>query len=282
MKQEKISSKFYVKYEIIFKKISEIEIDLFNNFLIEIGIGSLEEIDGKFYFYIDYNLKDKLLNSIKEYLIKNKIDFKIVKIEKLDESFLYEWQKFHTPVIIDNFLIKPSWFNLNEIILDSSLAFGTGKHPTTQMCIEFIIKLVKNQKISSFIDCGCGSGILSIIANKLNIENIVSFDKDFQAVEIANKNFKINNCQNIINFCGSFEALKELKFDLVCANMLSGIILKYKNSLLKLVKENGYLIISGIEKDEGTNFLNKFNFKNLQKLEKKEKDNWITFLFKHF
>ncbi len=278
MTQEKKLLKTLLKYEIIFENISPIDFELFNLFLIESGLGSIEEIDSKFFFYLEED-KKKFLEKIKNYLKDKNINFKIKLVKKLDDSYLYEWEKYLSPVIIENFLIKPSWFKLKVIEIDTPCAFGTGKHPTTQMCIEFMLNLIKNEKINSFLDAGTGSGILSIIAYKTQkIKKIVAFDKDLEAVITAKNNFIKNKCNNIFLICSSFEGLKLKKYDLVCANMLSRIILNYKETLKNLTKK--YLIVSGIEENEREKFLTNFQLKDFKLIDEKRQDNWCSFLFK--
>ncbi len=277
---ENQSLKNLLKYEIIFKNISEIELELFNIFLIENSIGSLEESNSKYFFYLNYKKAKKLLYLIENYLKKRNINYEIKEIEKLDESYLYKWQEYLTPIIIDNFLIKPSWFNLKTIEIDSSQAFGTGKHPTTQICINFLLKITKKYSVKTFLDAGTGSGILSIIAEKTDkIKKIIAFDNDFNAILTSKKNILKNNCKNIFLIYSSFEGLKLKEYDIVCANMLSNIILKNRNNLLNFTKKGYFLIISGIEKNEVEKFLNKFLKNDIKMIEKLKKENWYGFLF---
>ncbi len=278
MIREKKLSKNLLKYEITFENISPLDFELFNIFIIESSVGSIEEVDSKFFFYLREDKRD-FLEEIFNFLKEKNINFKIRLVKELDDSYLYEWEKYLSPVIIENFLIKPSWFQLNTIEIDTPCAFGTGKHPTTQMCIEFILNLIKNEKFNSFLDAGTGSGILSIIAYKTKkIKKIIAFDKDIEAIKTAKNNFMKNRCNNIYLICSTFEGLKIKKYDLVCANMLSSIILDYKEILENLTKK--YLIVSGIEENEKEKFLSNFQVKDLKLLNEKRKENWYSFLFK--
>ena len=281
MKWGKTSSKNMLKYEINFENITDIEFELFNIFLIENKIGSLEESNSKFFFYLPSKESKNKLKKIENYLKSANIKYSIKLVQKLDDSYLYKWQEYLSPIIIENFLIKPSWFKLNIVEIDSAQAFGTGKHPTTQICLEFILKLIKNEQITSFLDCGTGSGILSIIVEKTaKVEEIIAFDIDFNAIITAKKNFLKNRCKKINLITGSFESLRVKEYDIVCANMLSSIILNYKDDLKKLTKKDKFLIISGIESDEEEKFLKNFCNSELKLLEKLKKDNWTGYLFK--
>ncbi len=161
-------------------------------------------------------------------------------------------------------------------------AFGTGKHPTTKLCIESIITLKEGfNHLNSLLDCGCGSGILSIVAEKYGFKKIVSFDIDPSAIATAKLNIEKNRCKNIYLFCDTFNALKlNKKFDVVVANILSNVILQNAEILIKILNNKGFLILSGIDESEVDEFLKKFPSTNLNLYLKKENEGWYCLIYR--
>ncbi len=275
----KKSLKEYVKVKIEFHKEDEFKIENLNYFLIENGLNSLEEIiEGSKKEYFLYLEKENFQESLLQFKKISKLvelSFKVTEAKIIDNSYLFEWKKYFKPIIIDEILIKPSWINLKIIEIDPKFAFGSGAHPTTRGCIEFISKL----KFQSFLDAGCGTGILSIVAEKCGANKVLSFDIDFDAVKIAKENFEKNRCKKIIYFCGSFSAIKNSKkFDVVCANLLLSTIIENKKFIVELTKDNGFIILSGIEKSENEKFYELFLDESLKIIDKKIIENWRTYL----
>jgi ribosomal protein L11 methyltransferase len=160
-----------------------------------------------------------------------------------------EWEKAYQPeVIAGKIYVRADFHPENksyplEIIIQPRMAFGTGHHPTTSQVMEMMLKMdFKGKKI---IDMGCGTGILAVLAMKLNAEHAVAIDNDTNAVENSVDNVLKNNCKNIEVFEGEADALKGLKCDIFIANINRNIILNdlalYKETMTK----GGELITSG-------------------------------------
>ena len=140
----------------------------------------------------------------------------------------------------------PTWHELpNEnainIRLDPGVAFGTGSHPTTHLCLSWLDQNVTEQ--DEVLDYGCGTGILAIAAKRLGAKSIVGTDIDPQAVEAAQDNAKMNEVE------GTFMLPNEMPegtFDVVVANILSNPLKLLAPALLARVKENGALVLSGV------------------------------------
>jgi len=286
MSQKKSSQKFY-RIELSFINFDEIKFEILNNFLIENGYGSIEEeiisdSKSRYFIYLPVNNFQGHLNKLRKYSDEIDLPIKILDKKLIDDSYLYNWQKYFTPEIIKNLIIKPSWMNLKIVEINPQNAFGTGKHPTTRLCIESIITLKEGfGYINSLIDCGCGSGILSIVAEKYGFKKIVSFDIDPSAVMTAKLNVERNGCRNIFIYCGTFNALNlNNKYDVVVANILSNVILQNAKILIKILNNRGFLILSGIEQSEIDEFLRKFPQNNLNLYLKKEMDGWICLIYR--
>ncbi|MCJ8330176.1 MAG: 50S ribosomal protein L11 methyltransferase [Lentisphaeria bacterium] len=141
-------------------------------------------------------LKATLANFIEILEIKNAV---LEELEIQREDWAESWKKFfHSLQISERILIKPSWEESDStaeciIEIDPGMSFGTGQHGTTSACLQFIDAITAVSIPKSFLDMGCGSGILSIAASKLGIAEISSFDFDPLAVEAAEKNTVIIN-----------------------------------------------------------------------------------------
>jgi len=172
-----------------------------------------------------------------------------------EEDWAEAWKAHYHPVRIGrNILIRPAWIEIepqeNDIVisLDPGMAFGTGTHPTTQLCLEALEDLATDSQI--MLDLGCGSGILSIAAAKLGIKNIYGVDIDPIAVKATKENAIANDVGQFITAeAGSLEDVlaTNQQFDLVVVNILAKIILKMcENGLGETVKSGGKAIFSGI------------------------------------
>lgn len=173
------------------------------------------------------------------------------------------WKDHYHPFRIgDKFWIQPSWHKTESddqefqdrqksedllIVLDPGMAFGTGLHPTTQMCMKALEKVVLSG--DSVLDVGTGSGILSIAAVKLGAGQVVGVDTDELAVKSAIENAELNHSSNLTSFWqGGLETVKERGWQVVVVNILAPVIIKLLNEadLMAYMAEQGWLILSGI------------------------------------
>ena len=164
-----------------------------------------------------------------------------------DEDWVKKSQKQFSPIRIEkNFWIVPSWHEvINEnainLVLDPGLAFGTGSHPTTHLCLEWLIKNVSQN--SSVLDYGCGSGVLSIAAKKLNAKDVYAVDIDEQALQASQDNAKSNR----VNIKISHVSIPvKIQADLVVANILSSALSVLAPALANYCKARGKIALSGI------------------------------------
>ncbi|KPL58622.1 50S ribosomal protein L11 methyltransferase [Rossellomorea vietnamensis] len=180
---------------------------------------------------------------------ENKVEISEVN----EEEWATAWKKYYHPVkISDKFTIVPTWedytpVHSDELIieLDPGMAFGTGTHPTTVMCIQALERIVKEH--DSVIDVGTGSGVLSIASALLAADRVRAYDLDEVAVRSARLNVKLNKVQETV----SVDANNLLngvtgQADVIVANILAEIILRFTEDAYELVKPGGYFITSGI------------------------------------
>lgn len=148
--------------------------------------------------------------------------------------------------------IVPSWHappdpNAINLLLDPGLAFGTGSHPTTQLCLCWLEKNLKAG--SSVIDYGCGSGILAIAALKLGAQHVIGIDIDPQAVIVSQENAKHNQC-NPAQFVFATAHQSPESVDIVIANILANPLMILAPLLASFVKQNGHIVLSGILREQ--------------------------------
>ncbi|MEG1993884.1 MAG: 50S ribosomal protein L11 methyltransferase, partial [Oscillospiraceae bacterium] len=161
-------------------------------------------------------------------------------------------KKYYHPTKIGNkIVICPSWEDYNQkdgevvVRLDPGMAFGTGTHDTTRLCMTLLEKYINNQV--SVLDIGTGSGILAITAKLLGAVDVCGCDIDKLATTIAGENAKMNGVKNSIEFyCGNLLEHCTKKYDVVCANIVADIILDLIPNVHNALKEDGIFIISGI------------------------------------
>ena len=158
-----------------------------------------------------------------------------------------EWRENFPPLEIGRFLIVPSWEDAPEsdkiaIELDPGLAFGTGQHPTTRMCLELLGDLeLDGEKL---LDVGCGSGILSIAAAKLGAR-VVGSDLDEWCIAATNENAAKNNVEIDAKFVADLGWIEQ-PFPFVVANLMSDLLIRLAPELKRVTATAGTLVVSGI------------------------------------
>lgn len=178
-----------------------------------------------------------------------------IHTETVDEQdWENEWKKYFKPTRVSDFVVvKPTWEEYtpeaDEIIveIDPGMAFGTGAHETTRMCIAMLEEYLEPG--NAVMDIGCGSGILSIAAAKLGAGAVLALDADSVAVESAKKNVAINHKENII-LVERADILRDTptdaRFHIVVANIIADVIIRLNESVHKYLTRPGIYIVSGI------------------------------------
>lgn len=180
-------------------------------------------------------------------------DVKVSSNQLSEEDWADSWKKYYEPTRISHDLtIVPSWTDyepINEsekiIRLDPGMAFGTGTHPTTKMSLYALEQILRGGE--TLLDVGTGSGVLSIAASLLGAKEIYAYDLDQVAVNVAQENIDLNEgMTNIHVAVGDLLNGVDKKADVVVANILADILVLMTEDAYRLVKDNGYLIMSGI------------------------------------
>lgn len=185
---------------------------------------------------------------------KSLIDLKVSEIA--DQDWLAEWKKDWQPVEVGRFIIAPPWITESRpvglvggqidsritVVIEPGMAFGTGTHETTRLCLKAIEKHFRG---GSFLDVGTGTGILAIAAAKMFPDaRIEACDTDVEAIEIAKENARLNGVGEQIDFRVGTVDEQTLSADLVCANLTAPVIVDLLSSLLGAAC--GRLVLSGI------------------------------------
>ena len=300
--------------------ISSNQIQIFKNFAFDLGVECIEECENSFiirdesdleilkFAFLEFykRLNENLKNQMQEQISLN-LDLQI----KDNKNWIDEYKKGVVPVQVGEIYVRPSWEEpkngLKNIIIDPGLAFGSGHHESTNMCLNLIQKYLNTGQ--SLLDVGCGSGILSLSAAALGAK-VSACDTDELAIKSTRENAEKNGLalektwvgsangdafDNMVNIgndgvnlmsCNS-ENSAEIdansganftKFDIVVANIIADVIIIIQNDLKNRLKNGGILILSGIlEKYLDTI---KTNFKDLTLLEIKRENEWCSFVFK--
>lgn len=245
---------------------------------------------------IQFTVPDKHLNlfkQIKNELITNKIitenDISFTKFQ--NRNWNKEWEKTIEPVLIkEKIIIYPSWKkkrlkNTSDKILieiDPKMSFGTGRNETTRLILELMCDYISSTD-KRMLDYGCGTGILAIAGIKLGLQKAVAIDIDDDSIENAKEYLRINNVErSIVLRKADITGIKEKNFDIICANITSGVILVNLKNIYSKLKSKGKLFITGIlieEKDGITSALKENNF---EIKEIHDKEEWTGFYVKKF
>lgn len=200
------------------------------------------------------------------------------------KDWLEEWKKgFESFELVDGYWVVPSWLKSpvdseHSIYIDPGMAFGTGTHDTTQIASQFLLEL-KNEKINSLLDVGTGSGILSILAEKIGFQKIEATEIDADARQVAVENVKKNNCLSILVHTHQIEDVESC-FDVVLANIIDGILIQLQDDLKRCCKVGGTLILTGILEERRNVFLEGFDFSGFEILKWKSQGDWLGLVAK--
>jgi ribosomal protein L11 methyltransferase len=204
-----------------------------------------------------------------------------------EEEWATAWKKYYHPVkISERFTVVPTWeeytpVSSDELIieLDPGMAFGTGTHPTTVMSIQGLERFVKSDDV--VIDVGTGSGVLSIASAMLGAKKVTALDLDEVAVESAKMNIKLNKVHSVVNVFQNnlLEGIQE-KADVIVANILAEVIVRFTDAAAQCLKPGGYFITAGIiqqKKDEVKESIESAGF---QIEETVQMEDWVSFIAK--
>ena len=283
--------------------LSENQIQLLEDVLYEIApsnwyilqnrLLSNGKLEGFFEHYGDIEGSMMELNN----LCTIKVPFESSKIEKLKPEDWTNAYKFHfKPWSFKNFHWIPLWEKNTFIVpegekafyIDPSVAFGTGTHETTKLCLQRLVTLEENlnECNRSVLDVGCGSGIIAITAKLLGFSEVLGVDNDLDAIRVSRENACVNNCPNVefeqIDLADLVE--NQIQHDLIFANIQADVLVNNSENLIGLLSPQSHLILSGILANEAAEVEKifeeelKLKFKSV-KTELEKLNEWVAIIF---
>ncbi|MBU5669942.1 50S ribosomal protein L11 methyltransferase [Peptoniphilus sp. MSJ-1] len=280
--------------------------DIITGILFDYNIFTVEEIskdivnelnqDEKDWDFIDYPLTktgdgELILKIYPESIeqadeIKEKLESKNLGkcefIEKDDEDWANNWKKYYKPLEIgEKIAIIPEWEdyenkeNRFEIKINPGMAFGTGTHESTYMCIEMLEKYVKDG--DRIFDIGCGSGILAIAALKLGAEHALAVDIDEKCISASHENAYLNNLSDKIEIKkGNLLDVVTGHADLIVSNIIAEIIVDEIKNLKNHMDKGGIFITSGIIKERRDMVIDALKENGFEIIDETDKNNWVA------
>ncbi len=224
-------------------------------------------------------LEDKITALAASTPMKTRVTYSRIDEEDWAES----WKEFFWPEkVTDRIVVKPTWREYEpkdeDIIveIDPGMAFGTGTHPTTSLCIRMIETHLKPG--DRFLDVGTGSGILMIVAQKLGAFALHGIDNDPVAVDVAQKNLVKNGILPKVYTLSTGNLVDDIKtpFDVVTANILAEVILELLDDVKTVLTETGLFICSGIIEARKQKVLNQLVAKGFDIIDIVEKNEWVA------
>jgi ribosomal protein L11 methyltransferase len=205
---------------------------------------------------------DKVVKQLKQVaFFKDGVDYKLEQLE--DKDWEREWMdNFHPIKFGQRLWVCPSWRDIPDptavnVMLDPGLAFGTGTHPTTALCMQWLDATIQPEQ--TVVDFGCGSGILGIAALKLGAKRVIGVDIDPQAIEASTANAKRNNVEGQIELYLPKDQPKDFQADVVVANILAGPLAELKAVISAYVKPGGKLALSGILQSQAQSVIDAYS-----------------------
>uniref|UniRef100_UPI00402701F4 50S ribosomal protein L11 methyltransferase n=1 Tax=Prevotella sp. TaxID=59823 RepID=UPI00402701F4 len=267
--------------------------DLLADSAAEAGFESFEETQEGLEAYVQKELfdKDALDASIADFPIEGTdISYTIEDAEDKDWNEEWEEQGFDPICVDDQVLIydakHPELHPTTspdhiEIGIEAKLAFGTGNHETTRMIVSTLLNM--NLYKMRVLDCGCGTGILGLVASKLGASEVVGYDIDEWSVENAKHNAQLNGVDNLEVYFGNAWVINHISgvFDVVLANINRNILLEDMKSFRGVLNEGGYMILSGFYEEDIPVLLEKAKEFGLYESGRRTDNNWACLVLKN-
>ena len=225
--------------------------------------------------FADAAARDRAAEALHEALPQLAIE----RVELPDEDWAARSQQSLTAVRAGHFIVAPPWDipvdpgDAAVIVIEPSMGFGTGHHPTTRMCLELLSEIDVSDR--TVIDLGTGSGVLSMAAALSGARSVLGLDVDRDAIDSAHASAQLNTLPDTITFSvGDFRQAPPRPADIVLANLTGGMLTSTAPQLAALVKAGGQLIVSGFDHTEVDAVINAFSILTVQ--HRLTEENWIA------
>jgi ribosomal protein L11 methyltransferase len=227
------------------------------------------------------------IEALLEKLKSEKMLFNYYVEENLQEyrNWNKEWEdNLNIIKVTDNIVIRPSikeytpQANEMVITIDPKMSFGTGEHQTTKLMLKMVEKYIKPGM--TVLDAGTGTGVLVIAASKLGASYSLGFDIDEWCFENGNENIKLNNVEHNVEIKqAEIKDIEKKEFDIVLANIQKNILLDIVSELKLRIKQDGFLILSGLLFNDEKDIVSKYKEYGLTLVDKLQLDDWISLVF---
>lgn len=213
----------------------------------ELGYDSFQEFPNYISAFIIEDIYDEShKKTVAKSFPNNQLKFE--KIIHLEDNWNKVWEEnFHPVVVNDDCVIRASFHDVPsvkyDILIDPDMTFGTGHHETTLLMSKQLFKMKFNNK--DVLDMGTGTGVLAIICSLLSAKRVLAVDNDPRAVDNTTKNIHMNGIKNIVVKKGDSSVLKDSSFHFILANINKNILLNDMAIYSNVLKENGWLLLSG-------------------------------------
>lgn len=272
--------------DVEYKKKNPGDWDYFDEDLLQVKEGAIVKgyfkEDEKFEEYLKY-IKESIDNLHEYGIDKGKGNVFVTKVN--EEDWENNWKKYYKPTKVgEKVVVRPIWEEYKaaegEVVLDldPGMAFGTGTHETTRMCIKALEKYVN--PASTIFDIGTGSGILAIAAAKLGAKKVIGVDLDPVAVTSAKENIGFNNLDNIEIIHGNLMEVVKGKANIVVANIIADIIILLTEDIKTFMEKGSYFISSGIIKERKDDVVRKLEECGLDIIEVNSEGEWVCIVSK--
>lgn len=261
--------------EITFQNINSAKSEVLIAMLQNTAFNGIEEQDNLLCLY--YNEDNFDLIAIQEITNQLGLTFDIKTIA--EQNWNETWEKSFEPICIDNIVAvradfhKPYTHCEYEIIITPKMSFGTGHHPTTRLMLTLMFDISFDH--TSVLDFGCGTGVLSIFAEKKGAIHIDAIDNDKWSIENTHENILKNNCQYISVSDQDITTLKG-KYDYILANINLHILINYANTLHELLKPEGLILLSGVLVSDEKKLLDVYLNNGFVLTKKRQENEWIA------
>ena len=253
--------------------------------LFDLDFEGFEEEDNLLIASIPANRFDDFKREEIERMLLNFGDAEILNEEVIaPQNWNQTWEQSIKPQKIGKFYVRPTWAPENddpdsiELLIDPKMAFGTGYHATTRLILEWIPEIIK--KGAEVLDAGTGTGILGIAALKSGAKSAFGFDIDEWSKDNAEENMELNQVSGFEVQLGSTEVIPNgSKYDVILANINRNALIYLIPELLKFLKPEGRLLLSGLLVEDEEIILSQENLTGLTHIETRNQQEWIAILF---
>jgi ribosomal protein L11 methyltransferase len=275
----------YYKLNLIISPNTEIYRDVFASLLADIGFESFMEIDEGMDAFVDEKKysEELISNTLKNFPLPDvqfRYNMELVECKNWNE----EWEKnFFQPVIIDNRVIVHSSFHRDipalpyDIVIDPKMAFGTGCHATTSLMVSYLLELDLQNR--SFLDMGCGTALLAILASKRGANPVMAIDNDKWAYENSLENIRLNHTPSIQVLFGDAGLLEKTNYDIIFANINRNILLNDIPVYVRYMYPKASLFMSGFYVKDQEVIATECKKHGLNFVSSKEKSDWTAMHF---